>query len=808
MGHPAAGSVAQHSLASSDHPPGFSSTSTTPQASVAHPSLFPAQNGSARAMVSSALAQPVHDPLPSNKHGTWSSEGEGETPLQISEHDAPPGYGPPGSGPPGRQTPTASSRAAGNGPAQAGTDLPPGFAERAVKEQSFLRGSVGKDSVPSTGDLPPGFAAAREPLMPSNQDSQHSNVDQPPGFSQSGTAQLNAPASAALPHTPQPAETTASVKSSTNTGRKGRTQASSASSTAAPARAPQLPATGSSAPQPADLPPGFSPSSSPSFHPAESRSTGILPTRSQGRAPSSRFQTTTAGSAAAGTAERPPGFDTAGDGDPQTHTLAPQQQAAEALQSQRRVQGKQQQLPQQSLQGPKQKAVPLGNVSSASASVSSDLPPGFHAMSQAPAPAVQSASNPWQSSSSRGNFPPTSAAVSDDLPPGFPAQSRSPAPAVQLHSDLPCQALKIVNLKTLLSAPTAAQRPSPVPAAADFPPGFSSAASAASVSHPSSRQAQLSTPAAAANDLPPGFPIAPSAAAASVSQPGSRQARPVSAARYQAADGPSGWDTDEMAANASSSHPQSHVRHPHASAADDDLPPGFLNATQQRSSASRPASASRPPSSIRPQRQPSAGAPVLERKVIVTKLPATPISGITSAFSADAPVQAQRSVTVTKLPASPSPGPHSMAPSALQSSSNSKRKSHGQAMTQPAATAAAGESSSDLPPGFSTMQRSSSTPSAQAAAAMSRATAVQASGSTVAAGPGTSTSAAADLPPGFAADSASAHTPKTPAVPKASKKEAGRRAQVPLPQPGLQRSDARRKAQMPKVRCILHVAAT
>ena len=783
------------------------------------------QNGSAQATVSSTLAQPLCDPLPPHKHGTWSSEGEEETPLQNPEHDAPPGYGPSGSGPPGTQTPAASSRAAGNGPVQAGSDLPPGFAGRAVQEPSYMRGSVGKDYVPK-------LATAHEWLTPSNQDTQHSNVDQPPGFSQSGMAQLKTPVSAAMAHTPQPAETSASVSSSAKTGRKGRTHASSAASPATSAGASQLPAAASSAPQPADLPPGFSAIASPSFHPAEPRSTGILPTRSQGRAPSSRFHTTTAGSALAGTAEKPPGFDTAGDSVPQTYTHAPQQQLAGALQSQRSVQGssKPQQLPQQNLQGPKQQAVPQSNVASASVSVSGDLPPGFCAISQMPAPAVQSASRQWQPSSSKSNLSSSSAAVSDDLPPGFRAQSRLPAPAVQSRSGLPSQAPNIVNLATLSSALTAAQsslhQTSPALPADGLPPGFSSAVSAASVSHSSSLRAQSSTPAAAANDLPPGFPTAPSAAAASLSQPGSRQARPLSAAPYQAATGQSGWDTDETKVDASTSHPQSHVRHPHAAAADADLPPGFLDANQQPASASRPSSASRPLSSTRSQRQPSAGAPVLERKVILTKLPTTPISGLSSAFSADAPVQAQRTVTVSKLPASPSPGPHSMAPSAPQSSGNSKRKSHGQAMTQPPGAAAAGDSSSDLPPGFSTMQRSSSTPSAPAAAAtMSRATAVQAFGSTVAAGRGASSSAAADLPPGFprlgavpqdpadlppgfAADSASAHTPKAPAMPKSSKKEAGRRAQVPLPQPGPQRSDARRKAQMPKVRCILYLAAT
>ena len=798
-----------------------------------HPTLSTAQNGSAQAVVSSRLTQPLHDPLPPNKHGTWSSEVEDDTPLQTPERNAPPGYELPGSGHPRRQTPAASSsRATGHGPALAGVDLPPGFAGRALEENSYLRGSIGTDSAASTGDLPPGFAPPCEPLTLSNQGIQHTDVDQPPGFSQPGTAQLNTPVSAAIAHTRQPGDTPASVKGSANPGREGRTQASTAFSPATSARALQLPAAASSVPQAAELSPGFSASSSPSFHPAEICPTGSLPTRSEGKAPSSRFQTMTAGPPLPGTAEKPPGFDTSGDGVPQMHRQAPRQQAARALQSRRSVPGlsKPQQLLQPTPQGPKQKAVAQGNVPSLSAAVRGNHPPGFPATLYSPDNAVQSASNQWQPSSSQGSLLSTSAAVGDDLPPGFRTQTRSPAPAVQSASGLPTHAPKFVDLTNLFSAPTAAQssfQPSPASLANDLPSGFPSApsAAAASVSHPSSRRAQSSAPASAANDLPPGFSTAPSAAAASGSHPGGSRARPSSAAPYQAASGQSGWDTDETEANASPHHPQSQVRHPHASAADDDLPPGFPNAAQQAASAPRPASASRPFSSTRSQRQPSVGAPV-ERKVSVTKLPTTPISDLSSAISADAPVQPQRSVKVTKLPASPSPGPHSTAFTAPHSSSSSKRKS--QATTQAPAAAAAGDLSPDLPPGFSTMQRSSSTPSQPAvAAAMTRATAAQTPGSTAMAEQNTSSSAAAHLPPGFPrpgaapqgsdgtppgfpADTTSAHTLKVPGVPKSSKKEAGRRAQVPLPQSGLQRSDARRKAQMPKVRCILqkHLATT
>ena len=827
-GHNAAGSVTHHPLASSDHPPGFSSTFTIPQASLAHSPLSTAQNGSARAMVSSGLTQPVHDFLPSNKHQTWSSEGEDETPLQIPEEREPPGYGPPGSGDRRRQTPAASSsRATGNNPAQAGTDLPPGFAGRVVNEQSYLRGSVGMDSDPDTMDLPPGFAPSREPLTPSNQRTQHSDVDQPPGFSQTGMMHLNAPVSAAIAHTPKPAETPASVKSSATTGRKGRTQASTASSPTSSARASQLPAAAASVSQAADLPPGFSASSSPSFHPADRPPNGILPTRSHGRAPSSRLQITAAGPFLAGIDERPPGFDTAGGGASQVHTQAPQQQVAGALQPQRSVQGVSE--PQQLLQQTPQEAAPHGNVSLASASVSDNHPPGFPAMLPLPDPAVQSASKQWQPSSSQGNLPSTSAAVGDNLPPGFHAQSRSPAPAVKSASGRPIHAPKIVNLARLSSAPAAqssTRQPSPLSAADDLPPGFPSAASAASVSHPSSFQPQSSTPASAAHDVPPGFSTAPLATAASVNHPSSSQTRPASASPYQVVDGQSGWDTDETKPAASTHHPQSHGRHAHASAADDDRPPGFLNPTQQPASASASGSASGalcPPSSVRSQRQPLLGAPVLERKVSVTNLPTNAISGVSSAFATDAPVQAERSVTVTKPAASSRPGPHSTAPTAPHVSSNSKRRSHGQAITQSSAAAAAGDSSPDLPPGFSTMHRSSSTPSRPTVTAtVSRATAVQAPGSKVAAEQSASSSAAADLPPGFVrlgaapqgpvdlppgfpADSASAHAPKVSGVPSSSKKEAGRRAQVPLPQSGLQRSDARRKAQTPKVRCILHM---
>lgn len=824
-GHNAAGSVTHHPLASSDHPPGFSSTFTILQASLAHSSLSTAQNGSARAMVSRGLTQPVHDFLPSNKHQTWSSEGEDETPLQIPEESEPPGYGPPGSGDPRRQTPAASSsRAAGNNPAQAGTDLPPGFAGRVLNEQSYLRGSVGMDSVPDTGDLPPGFAPSCEPLTPSNHRTQHSNVDQPPDFSQTGTTHLNTPVSAAIVHTPQSAETSASVKSSATTGRKGRTQASTASSPTSSARASQLPAAAASVSQAADLSPGFSASSSPSFHPADRPPNGILPTRSHGRAPSSRLQITAAGPSLAGIDEKPPGFDTAGGGAPQVHTQAPQQQVAGALQPQRRVQGVSK--PQQLLKQTPQEAAPHGNVPLASASVSDNHPPGFPAMLPSPDPAAQSASNRWQPSSSQGSLPSTSAAVGDDLPPGFHAQSRSPAPAVQSASGRPIHAPKIVNLARLSSAPAAQSstcQPLPLSAADDLPPGFPSAASAAPVSHPSSFQPQSSTPASAAHDVPPGFSTAPLATAASVNHPGSSQTRPASASPYQVVDGQSGWDTDETKAAASTHHPQSHVRHAHASAADDDRPPGFLNPAQQPASASASRSASGascPPSSVRSQRQPLLGAPVLERKVSVTKLPTNAISGVSSAFS-DAPMQAERSVTVTKLAASCLPGPHSTAPTAPHVSSNSKRRSHGQAITHPSAAAAAGHSSPDLPPGFSTIHRSSSTPSRPTVTAtVSRATAVQAPGSKVAAEQSASSSAAADLPPGFLrlgaapqgavdlppgfpANSASAHAPKVPGLPSSSKKEAGRRAQVPVPQSGLQRSDARRKAQTPKVRLSL-----
>lgn len=804
LGGPSAGNITQQLLVPSDHPPGFSPIFTVPQASMAQPSL-----SMGNVIYTGSLTQPVHDPLAPSKQGTWSSEDEEEeeNPSQTPKHDVPPGYGPPGSGPRRRQTPAASSpRAEGNGPAQAGADRPPGFAGKPVPEQGSLLRPVATDAVPSTRALAPGFASASRPLTPSKQGLQPSNADRPPGFSQP----WNTPGSASTDHTPHPAEPPLSVKGTPNIGPKGRAQPSAAASPVTTARSSQAPASASAVG--ADLPPGFPASSSPSLHPAEPRPAGNPPTRSHSRVSSSRHQTATAGSPLAGTAEKPPRFGGAGVGGPQMRTQTSQLQVTGAQQSQRSVQALPKPQQQQTPLGTRQNAVPQGKVQSTSAADSGDLPPGFPAALQLPASAVQSAFS-QQPSRSENNLPLTSAALGDDLPPGFSLLS---VPTVQSASGFPTHAPKTVSLTKLSSAPIVGhsslrQPPSPAWAADDLPPGFPSATpAAASVSHVSSAQPQASTSASAVDDLPPGFPTPLPRAAASVGQSGSSKARRGSPAPYQAAAGRSGWDTDQAEAPVTNNQPPTHVRHPQqASAADAEPPPGFPSATQQPTSAPRPPSASLRPST-RPQGQLPVVAPALERKVSVIKLPTTPLSGVRSAFSAGASAQAQRAVTVTKLPVTPSSDPHSTAPTAAQSSHNSKRRTQGQALPQ----------SPDLPPGFSAMQRSSSTPSAPAAA-VAVATA-QVSGSTGAAGQGISAPAAADLPPGFArlgvapqnpadlppgfpGNSAPTHAPKALGLPKSSsRKEAGRKAQVPLPQPGSLQSDARRKAQMPKVSCIHH----
>ena len=809
-GGPSAGNVTQQLLVPSDHPPGFPSIFTT-QASVAQPSLSKGQTGDTRA---GSLAQPVHDPLAPSKQGTWSSEDEEEegNPLQTPKHDLPPGYGPPRSGSLRRQTPAASSlrrqtpaasspRADRSGPAQAGADRPPGFAGTPVPEQSNLLQSVATDGMPSTGALPPGFASASKPLTPSNPGLHPSDADRPPGFSQPGSAPWNTLVPASTEHTPHPAEAPASVKSSASINPKGRAQTNAAASPATSARSLQVPASSVGA----DLPPGFPASSSPSLHPAEPRPSGNPPTRSHSRVPSSRLQSATAGSPLAGTSEKPPGFGGTGVGGPYTRTQASQQQVAEPPQSHRSLQSvpKPQQLLQQTPQGARQKPVSHANVQSTAAAVSSDLLPGF------PASAVQSGPS-WQPSNSESSLPSSSAAVGDDLPPGFPAQS---PPSVQSASGHYSHAPKTISVTKLSSAPIAGQsslrqQPSSSWAADDLPPGSPSVTPAAApVSHASSAQPQASTPASAADDLPPGFPTPLPRAAASVGHSGGSKARRGSPAPYQAVASRSGWDTDETEAPATTKQPPIHIRLPQqASAADAEPPPGFPSATQQPASAPRPPSASQ-----RPFTRPQGGqlpvvAPALERKVSVIKLPMTPLAGVRSAVSAGAPSQTQRVVTVTKLPTNPSSDPHSTAPTAPQSSN--KRRTQGQAMAQ----------SPDLPPGFSTMQRSSSTPSAAALAAATAA-AAQASGSTGSAGQGVTALAAADLPPGFArlgaahqspadvlpTNTTSSSTPKVPGVPKSSsRKEAGRKGQVPLPQAGSSQSDARRKAQMPKVSCAPH----
>lgn len=803
LGDPSAGNVTQQLLVPSDHPPGFPSNLTTPQASAAQSSLSMGRSGDARATFAGSLTQPVRDLLAPSKQGTWPSEDEEEeeNPLQTLNHDLPPGYGPPGSGPLRRQTPAASSpRAEGNGPAQAGANRPPGFAGTPVPAQSNLLRSVATDAMPSSGGLPPGFASASKPLTPSKQGLHSSNADRPPGFSHPGTAPRHTPVSASTDHTPHPAEPPVAGKGSANTGPKGRAQPNAAASPVTIARSSQPPAAASAVG--ADVPPGFPVSSSPSLHPAEPRPTGNPPTRPHSRAPSGRLQTATAGSPLAGTAEKPPGFGAAGVGVPQTRTPASQQQVTGAPQSQRSVQALPKPQQQLTAQGARQKGVSQGNVQSTSAAVSVDLPPGFPATLQSPA--VQSASSQQPSD---GNLPSASAAVGDDLPPGFPAQSLLSSLNVQSASGLPTHAPKTISLTKLSSAPMVGesslrQQPSSSWAADDLLPGFPSATpAAASVSHVSS-----DPPASAAADLPPGFPTLLPRAAASVNQAGSSKARRSSPAPYQAAASRSGWDTDETEAPATTFQPHTHIRQPpHASAADAEPPPGFSSATQQPASAtSRPPSASQRPST-RPQAQLPVVPPALERKVSVIKLPTTPLSGVRSAFSANTSAQIQRSVTMTRPPVTPSSDPHSTPPTAPQSSNKSKRRTQGQALPQ----------SPDLPPGFSTMQRSSSTPSAPAVA-----TAAQTSGSTGSAGQGTSSPAAADLPPGFArlgaapqnpadlppgfpGNSASAPIAKVLGVPKgSSRKEAGRKTQVP--QAGTLQSDARRKAQLPKVRCVPH----
>lgn len=470
------------------------------------------------------------------------------------------------------------------------------------------------------------------------------------------------------------------------------------------------------------------------------------------------------------TAEQPSGFCQPG----------PQQQSAGALQPQKTAQGLSKPRQQQTMQGARQMPVPLGKLSS-SGVVGNELPPGFPTRSQASA--LQSASSQGQLPQSQGSLPLSSAAtVEADLPPGFLAQGQPPAPAVhsatsrrQAPVPHPPHAPRMVNVTRPAAGPTAEQ----------------------------SSPDQPSMPASAADALPPGFPIALAAVPASSPHPGSSQARPSRTVLYQApapAGGQSGWDTEEADVTAAASQPRKPVRYQHASV-DDDLPPGFPTAAQQPSSASQT-------SLTRSQWQPHVVAPVRERRVSVTKLAVTPISGPTAASSVHVPAQPPR------VPSTPSSGP----PSAPQSFSMTQRKTHSQTMLQPPVAAVAEDTSPDLPPGFPTMQRSASISGASAlAASVSRGTAVDASGSTTSAAQVASTDAAdlppgflvpdaapenhSDFPQGFPADKGIAQAAGLVGVSNSSRKDAGRRADSRLPQAGLQRSDARRKAQMPKVSC-------
>ncbi|KAL3136380.1 hypothetical protein ABBQ38_005637 [Trebouxia sp. C0009 RCD-2024] len=486
------------------------------------------------------------------------------------------------------------------------------------------------------------------------------------------------------------------------------------------------------------------------------------------------------------TAEHPPGF--APPTQPLTHAHqgarhitaeqpsgsrqpGSQQQSAGTLQSQK---GPSQPRGQQTMQGPRQ--TPVGNMSSTGV-VGDELPPGFPTRSQASA--VQSASSQGQLPKSQGNLPSSSAATVDaDLPPGFLSQRQPPPLAAHSASSRrqapvprPLYAPKLASVTRPPSGLTAEQRSSDQP----------------------------SMPASAADALPPGFPSALAAAfaPASAPHPGSSQARPSRTALYQApapAGGQSGWDIEEPGVTAAASQPHKPVRYQHASV-DDDLPPGFATAAQQPTSASQS-------SLTRSQWQPHVVAPVRERRVSVTKLAATPVSGPTAASSGPT------AASSVHAPAQPLRVP---APQSFMT----QRKTHSQMMLQPPVAAVAEDTSPDLPPGFPTMQRSASTPGASvAAASASRGTGLDASGSTASAAQVASTDAAdlppgflvpgaepqnqTDLPQGFPADKGFTQAAGSVGAPNSSRKDAGRKADSRLPQAGLQRSDAGRKAQLPK----------
>ena len=750
---PAAGSVvAPHPQASHDRPPGYPSAISTLGASTAQRSVSAGQNGHSTALDGSDSVQPTHVPLFPNRHGTWSSDGEEDTPAHASDHDAPPGYGTPGPAPHRRSSavaPVSLLRDVGRMSVQSGTDHPPGFANRAAGPDKTA-------AVPtSTEGHPPGFALSTQPHPHAHPGAVHSTADQPSGFHQPGSllpsvgiAQSNTPDAASFAQFAKPADNPISGRSSGKASSKGRAQASAPLDPQVSSSASQLPTAATTAP--AELPPGFPAPSSPSFQHAEDHPTGTALTRSQGRsATSSRIPTRAAGQHlhTAGTAETPPGFGGAGIGSAERDIQGSQQRIAGALRPQKAAQV-----------------------------VGGELPPGFPTRSQASA--VQSASSQGQLPRSQASLPSPSATAEDDLPPGFLAHAQSSS---RRHAPVapPPHAPRMVSVTRLPSGHTAELRSTDQPA----------------------------MPASAADDLPPGFPVAPSAAPAPVLHSGSSPARRASStASHNASvptDGPSGWDIDEAELTAAASQAHRPVRYQHTSAVDDDPPPGFpaaplLVVGQQPASASRPAHSSS-------QWQAHVVAPLLERKGSVTKLAATPVSGpsVPPTVHAHPP----RGVPVSRVPAPPSSGPTNTPQS---SSMASKKKTHSQAMLQ--SPVVAGDTTPDLPPGFSTMQRSASTPGASAGVAhVNRGTAVDASGTAahvvssdaadLPPGFDTARKGLSDLPPGFPADRGPVQSSGHVGVSKSSRKDAGRRAETHLPPAGMPRSDARRKALIPKVSC-------
>ena len=766
-----------------DYRPGYPSAFAVAHSSTPHPLPSSSQVGHGAVTTNSGMDQSTVSVLPPNKQSTWSSDDDSEAEAETaSRDDLPPGYAASSAHRPDLGQ-VRSSRAAANSLMQADADQPPGFttshAAEIAPEQGIAPGSV--RGQPNNRHQPGFSRQDRRRAVPSD-----GSASQQPLHSESDSS-VPKPAQRSVTEVDGLAGSLGGADHRPGFFSQSSLQQQSAQPRhvvqSTPSQQPVSVRIANGVPSRDDHPPGFTQPSMPPTHTQQGNTqdpadqpAGFRQPGSQQRGQRSSAQLSTPASAhAERTRNAKP-------------TVLPVSTRGNKSQTGRAEAGVA--LSPAPPTGAAQFLPAASQASAASISpfsqLAQDRPPGF----LAPHPHGRTATSSLAQTPAISSLHPASG--DPDMPPGFPAASsvqpfRQGSMGSQQHSAGLIQTQKATQA---LPQPQASQPPQQqhqqqqlqqqLPQAAEQKPGAQGIA-------PKANQRDSPPPppsASATDDLPPGF--APqSHPSASTPQPAPKPALKVAQRPPSAGSLTHAPRTVTVTGLPSTSTPgQKPFQQPSTSAsAADDAPPGFAARLQQPVSASRLALES-------PQQQSPVVAPLQQQKIVtVTKLSSAPSPGPSSAPPVIPPLHAPKIVSVTRLPVT-----SGARPSATSSKSSSAR-SVGNTQALPQSSVAAALVESDVPPGFSTMQRSASAASTPAAAALGSASSVPVSGFVQP----SSAEGSDDVPPGFPAASASMQLPKPVNASKGSRGQTGRN--VVVPQPGMQRSDARRKAQISKVRC-------